>query len=105
MKENSLKTLSNLDLEVEALDLRRDLIIKVINQLTKESDEPLHLCISSKYYDKFKIACCLVQELILSVYDDYKKFCDKVHKNINPLNIKKTEGVYSRKDNDLVYYD
>jgi hypothetical protein len=72
----------------------------------KESDEPLHLCISSKYFDKFKIACTLVQELILSVYEEYKKYCEKSHRSLPTLSIKKIEGVYSKNQSDMVYnYD
>jgi len=66
----------------------------------QESDEPLHLCISSKYLDKYKNACTLVQELVSSVYDDYKKFCDKNHRNYPNFQIKKVEGTFSRKDAD-----
>jgi hypothetical protein len=31
----------------------------------EESNDPLHLCISSRFFDKYKIACDSVHELIL----------------------------------------
>ena len=31
----------------------------------EESNDPLHLCISSRFYDKYKLACDSVQELVL----------------------------------------
>jgi len=43
----------------------------------KESDDKLHLCVSSKYADKYAIACAAVQELIDTVFDEYKKHCEK----------------------------
>ena len=32
--------------------------------MNRESEDPLHLCISSKYYDKYLCACGLVEELL-----------------------------------------
>ena len=43
----------------------------------EESVESLHLVVTSKYYDKYQIACNHVQELILNVYEEYKVFCAK----------------------------
>ena len=43
----------------------------------KESDEPLHLCISAKNQEEMKKACAKVDELLNSIYEDYKKFCIK----------------------------
>lgn len=63
-----------------------------------ESDEPLHLCISSKFYDRFKLAINSVQELIHNVYDEYKKYCEKNNKTAVPaLAIRKDESISSRK--------
>jgi len=65
----------------------------------QESDEPLHLCISSKYYEKYRNACSLVQELIINIYEEYKRYCERNTKTpISALNIKKYEGIYSRRD-------
>jgi hypothetical protein len=65
----------------------------------RESDEPLHLCISSKYQDKYKRACILVQELIINVYEEYKRFCDRCGKTpMNNLTVQKEESVSSRRN-------
>lgn len=64
----------------------------------KESDEPLHLCISSKFLDKYKLACNQVQELVSNVYEEYKKYCEKTNKiPVACLAIRKEEGISSRK--------
>ena len=64
-----------------------------------ESDEPLHLCISSKFQDKYRRACTLVQELIISVYEEYKRFCDRNGKYPSSnLTIQKEESVSSRRN-------
>ena len=43
----------------------------------QESSESLHLCVSSKYYEKFKIACSEAEKLLLSVYAEYCLFLQK----------------------------
>ena len=43
-------------------------------------DEPLALYITSKYYDKYLLARHLAKELILNVYEDYKRYCDRTGK-------------------------
>lgn len=64
----------------------------------EESNEPLHLCISSRYYDKYQLACNNVQELILNVYEEYKRFCEKNRKEPNKeIQIKKIETVTGRR--------
>ena len=53
----------------------------------KESDEPLHLFISSKNPEDIKKACLLVDELLTkvhNVHNDYKEYYEK--KNITPAN-------------------
>jgi hypothetical protein len=50
----------------------------------KESDEPLHLCISSKNPEEMKKACLLVDELLKVIHEDYKEYCEK--NNVPPLN-------------------
>lgn len=45
--------------------------------LNKESDEPLHLCISAKNQEDMKKACELVNNLLDGIYEDYKKHCAK----------------------------
>ena len=49
----------------------------------KESDEPLHLCISAKNQEEMKKACGLVDDLLNKIYDEYKKYCIK--NNILPV--------------------
>ncbi len=64
----------------------------------EESNEPLHLCISSRFFDKYKIACQHVQELIQNIYEEYKRFCEKGKKDLNKdLHIKKAETVTGRR--------
>jgi hypothetical protein len=64
----------------------------------EESNEPLHLCVSSKYHDKYLIACNHVQELILNVYEEYKRFCEKNKKEpVYDLQIKRIETVTGRR--------
>ena len=43
----------------------------------KESDEPLHLCISSKNSEELKKACLLVDELLNKIHEEYKEYCEK----------------------------
>jgi hypothetical protein len=50
----------------------------------KESDEPLHLCISSKNPEEMKKACLLVDELLNRIHEDYIKYCEE--NNIEPSN-------------------
>ena len=49
----------------------------------KESDEPLHLCISAKNQEEMKKACSLVDDLLNKIYEEYKKYCIK--NNISPV--------------------
>lgn len=64
----------------------------------KESDEPLHLCVSSKYLDKYTYACELVEELLESVYEDYKKYCYRNGINtLGKIYRKVEEGITSKK--------
>ena len=65
----------------------------------KEGDkkEPLHLCVISKYPDKYKKACSFVIELIINIYSEYKRFCErKGKKPISNLNIEKAEYISTR---------
>lgn len=75
----------------------------------EESADPLHLCISSRFYDKYKVACDCVQELILQVYEEYKKYCEKHRRDLTSgmvskelgagglLHIKKHESITGRR--------
>jgi len=64
----------------------------------EESNEPLHLCISSRFFDKYSTACNHVQELIMNVYEEYKRYCEKMRKDPRfDLQIKKIETVTGRR--------
>ena len=49
----------------------------------QESQEPLSIYVSSRYYERYLNACSLVQELILNVYEEYKAFCAKIARKPN----------------------
>ena len=49
----------------------------------KESEEPLHLCISTKNPDEMKKACLLVDELLNKIHEEYKEYCEK--NNVEPI--------------------
>ena len=62
----------------------------------KESDEPLHLCVSSKTKEQMNKACFLVNQLFDKINEEYKKFCrdngikpkiDKIARKIENQNI------------------
>jgi len=57
-----------------------------------ESPEPLHLCISSKYYEKYAEACELVENLLKSVYQEYNNFCKWKGRSTVSYNVKKLEN-------------
>jgi|TARA_B110000305_G_C19300231_1_gene568759 hypothetical protein len=40
----------------------------------EESEDPLNLCISSKYKEKYDYACAEMETLLLQVYDEYRQF-------------------------------
>jgi hypothetical protein len=70
----------------------------------RESEEPLHLCISSKFFDKYQRACVLVQELISNVYEEFRRYCDRIGKiPCSNLSIQKEEAVSSRKANSNMF--
>ena len=52
----------------------------------KESEEPLHLCISAKNPEDMKKACRLVDDLLDKIHEDYKKYCQE--NNVNPIDTK-----------------
>ena len=64
----------------------------------RESDEMLNLCVSSKYVDKYRKACSLVQELLINIYEEYKRFCERSGKvPNNNLTIQKIENIATKK--------
>lgn len=61
----------------------------------------LHLCISSKFYDKYKRACNLAQELIINVYEEFKRFCERNGRvPNNNLTIHKEENISCKKNSN-----
>ena len=51
----------------------------------EESKEPLHLCISSRFFPQYTTACSKIEQLLLNVYEDYKKHCEKLRRDIKPI--------------------
>lgn len=46
----------------------------------EESKEPIHLCISSKFQDKYQLACNMAQDLLTNVYEEYRRYSEKSKK-------------------------
>ena len=62
-----------------------------------DKKEPLYLWVISKYQDKYKKACSFVIELIINIYEEYKRFCERKKKTpISNLNIQKIEYISTR---------
>jgi len=58
----------------------------------RESDDPLHLCVSSKYQEVYAIACKYVEDLLGSLYKEYEVFCQKAGKPLSePVEMKRIE--------------
>lgn len=55
----------------------------------KESDEPLHLCVSAKYIDIYSKACSLVESLLSKIYSEYRMYSKH---NSMDLVVKKVES-------------
>lgn len=64
----------------------------------QESNDPLHLCISSKYSEIYDKACSLTEGLINNVYDQYYKHQIRKYGKAFKLYIKKNENIFGRKD-------
>jgi hypothetical protein len=60
--------------------------------LNQESQESLHLCVSSKYQETYYLACKLVEDLLLQLYEENRKFTEKRGISAPRLTISKTEG-------------
>ena len=65
----------------------------------KESDEPLHLCISSKNVEEMKKACLLVDELLDKISKDYKDYCQK--NNVMPVNSQIAIRIDNKNSNNM----
>ena len=57
-----------------------------------ESPEPLHLCISSKYHEKYVEACKLVEKLLKDVFCEYNNYCRYRGRSIQAYKISKMEN-------------
>ena len=61
--------------------------------LIKESFEPLHLCVSSKYPELYKVSCKYVEDLLNPIYEQYNEFCSKKNNNHQYVSLKKIESL------------
>lgn len=57
-----------------------------------ESPEPLHLCVSSKYYEKYVQACKLVEKLLREVYQEYNNYCRWKGRTVQYYKVTKMEN-------------
>ena len=58
--------------------------------LCLESQDPIHLCVSSKFQNVFRMACKCVEDLLSNIYEQYSKFKSKKGWKRSPsLKIKK----------------
>ena len=65
----------------------------------KESDEPLHLCISAKTKEEMNKACFLVNKLLEKTNEDYKLFCKKYGKK------PKSDKIARKMENDNINFN
>lgn len=61
--------------------------------MKRECPEPLHLCISSQFYDKFMIACREIEILLNKIYKEYANFCRKNQRKVIQYKLKKVMNV------------
>ncbi len=92
LEENGIKT-NNIN-EIVKLRLRGKGSGYKEGPQNKESNESLHLCISSKNQEGLIIAIELVDNLINKIYEDYKKHCIKKGINFLPKLANKIIGNY-----------
>jgi len=59
----------------------------------RECQEPMHLCVSSKYFEVYNLACKYVEELLQRVYHDYEEFCLRNGYQVESLGIKRFEDI------------
>jgi len=71
----------------------------------RESEEPMHLCVSSKYLEVYNMACQLVEELLNNLYREYDNYCRKTGRKYHTsLKIKRIEafgGNQNKLNNDV----
>jgi hypothetical protein len=61
----------------------------------KESDEPMHICVSSNDEVSFRRACEMVESLMAGVYADYSKWCQQNSKSIPNIQMVCVDGPFS----------
>ena len=64
----------------------------------EESNDPLHLCVSSKYFQVYEKACAFTEDLVNSIYDQYLKYQLFKNPDAKRLRLKKYENTYTRKN-------
>jgi hypothetical protein len=71
----------------------------------RESEEPMHLCVSSKYLEVYNMACQLVEELLNNLYREYDNYCRKSGRKFHTsLKIKRIEafgGTQNKLNNEV----
>jgi len=80
----------------------------------KESDEPLHLCVSAKYHEVYANACKYVEQLLCRIYEEYKdhtKLNLQIQSRVDHIpemnkNINKSDNMTNQKmDNSYSNFD
>lgn len=79
----------------------------------KESDEPLHLCVSAKYHEVYTNACKYVEQLLSRIYEEYKdhtKLNLQISSRVDhmpdvPHNKTKSENMSNKFDNSYSNFD
>ena len=68
-----------------------------------ESDELMHLCVSSKYLEIYNTACEYVEQLLKHLYKEYDDYCRRSKRREPNLKIKRIEayGTPGGKSNDI----
>ena len=57
----------------------------------------MHLCVGSKYFEVYRMACTLVEKLLENIYQTYEKLNKGMNKEFErPLRIKKVEDLDRR---------
>lgn len=59
---------------------------------SKESNDPMHLCVSGKDKEKFDLACELAEDLLKDIYRNYAKHTGKPPLKIKLLENSRQEG-------------
>ena len=66
----------------------------------RESDDPLHLCVSARNINTFKFVCKLIESLMMKIYKDYQEFEYLRSGKIPPLlTVLRKEGISTAKYN------